>query len=191
MYVNSGLPSWIFPFSGLILSCNYFNVFKHSYFQLVLLVLAAAGHPVLPHLVTHNVLLLPENQINVTVQWFLLLNPHQPPTQPFKKLFMCLHFHLILQLQGLSTCSCSCLSSLTSTWPEQCSSTIMQHSCQCWPGWCGLIFYFYLITYRFVPIFKSWINKSKFQEIKCLVCFSDVTANRDWPEVRAYVYLVL
>ena len=68
MYVNSGLPSWIFPFLGLLLSFSYFNVFKHLCFQLVLLVLAAAGHPVLPHLVTHNVLLLPENLINVTVQ---------------------------------------------------------------------------------------------------------------------------
>ena len=54
---------------------------------------------------------------------------------------------------------------LTSTWPEHCSSTIMQHSCQCWPGWCGLIFYFHLNTYRFVPIFKSWINKSKFKRL--------------------------
>jgi hypothetical protein len=66
MYVNSGLPSWIFPFFDLILSCNYFNVLKHLYFQLVLLVLAAAGHPFLPHLVTHNFLLLSKHLINTT-----------------------------------------------------------------------------------------------------------------------------
>ena len=95
----------------------------------------------------------------------------------------------------------------------------IQHSCQCWPGWYGLIFYFHPITYRFVHVFKSWRNKSNplVRNLPTLIFYvillnipskkTQLIVKRlsawfavvTWlltetgtePEVRAYVYMVM